>query len=91
MKKCFIYIFTWLLFLFASNAQAQTKYSLQTSVSNIQGSASLHDWQSDITQLTFKGNFQLKNNILIALKNVEMKILIAGIKSKEGKIMDTKT
>ncbi len=38
-----------------------------------------------------KGAFNTKNNELVSIKDVEIKIAVKGIKSKEGKKMDDKT
>ncbi len=38
-----------------------------------------------------KGSFLLKDDELVALKDVEIKMAVKGIKSEEGKVMDNKT
>lgn len=71
--------------------QAQDNYYLKTVVASVSGTSSLHSWESHVTQIEWKGNFVLNGTRLKAIKNGEIKILVKGIKSKEGKIMDNKT
>lgn len=71
-----------------ANAQ---DYVLKSSKSFIQGTSSLHDWESSISQLTYKGIFVVENNILKSIKSAEVTIPVVGIKSTKGKIMDNKT
>lgn len=66
-------------------------FIVKSSTSTIQGTSSLHDWESRITQLDFKGNFVLENNSLKSIKSAEISIPVTGIKSEKGKIMDNKT
>lgn len=77
-----------LLVIVTANAQ---DYVLKTSKSTIQGTSSLHDWESTISQLTYKGSFVLENNVLKSVKSAEVTIPVLGIKSTKGKIMDNKT
>jgi len=72
-------------------ALAQDNYILKSAKANIQGTSSLHDWQSEISNLQCKGSFVLKNGIVKAVKSAEVKILVQGIKSTKGKTMDKKT
>ncbi|HTJ49635.1 MAG TPA: YceI family protein [Cyclobacteriaceae bacterium] len=66
-------------------------FTIKSTKAFIHGTSSLHDWESDITKIQCKGSFQSQNNRLKTLDNVEVKIMVEGIKSKEGKIMDHKT
>lgn len=68
-----------------------SEFTLKSSKALIKGSSTLHDWESKITKIEGKGSFQTKDNVLVALKDVEIKIDVKGIKSKEGKKMDDKT
>jgi polyisoprenoid-binding protein YceI len=72
-------------------AQAQTDFSLKSVKATVQGTSTLHDWKSEITKIEFKGAVQTEGNMLKSIKNVEVKIPVDGIKSKEGKGMDRKT
>lgn len=75
----------------STGLNAQANYYLKTVTASVSGTSSLHSWESHITQIEWKGNFLLNGSRLKAIKNGEIKILVKGIKSKEGKIMDNKT
>jgi len=66
-------------------------FTLKTTKAVVQGSSTLHDWESKITKVEGKGSFQTKDGELVALKDVEIKMDVKGIVSKEGKKMDDKT
>lgn len=70
---------------------AQVAFTLKPTKAVIKGSSSLHDWESAITQMEGKGSFETKDDALVAVKDVVIKIAVKGIKSKEGKKMDNKT
>lgn len=71
--------------------QAQTDFSVKLNHASVQGSSTLHDWESQITELAGNGTFLIKNNVITTIKHLELKIPVVSIKSKEGKIMDNKT
>ncbi len=77
-----------MLMIATVNAQ---DYVLKSSKSVIQGTSSLHDWESTISQLTYKGEFVVENNVLKSVKSAEITIPVSGIKSTKGKTMDNKT
>lgn len=69
----------------------QFAFSFKSTKAVIKGSSTLHPWESNITQMEGKGSFETKDEEIVAVKNVEIKITVKGIKSKEGKKMDDKT
>ncbi|MBK8706770.1 MAG: YceI family protein [Saprospiraceae bacterium] len=69
----------------------QVAFTLKSTKAVIKGSSTLHPWESNITQMEGKGSFETKDEEIVAVKNVEIKITVKGIKSKEGKKMDDKT
>jgi len=71
--------------------QAQNNFSVKTMSGSIKGTSTLHDWQSEITKIDFRGDFDEEGNTLKAIKNVEVKIRVESIKSTHGKKMDNKT
>lgn len=71
-------------------AQAQD-FVLKDSKSTIQGTSSLHDWESTITKLEYKGNFAVENKLVKSIKSGEVTIPVVSIKSTKGKMMDNKT
>ena len=70
---------------------AQNNFTMKSAVASVQGTSSLHDWTSQVTQVDCTGSFQSKNTTLQSMKNVQVKIVVEGIKSTEGKMMDRKT
>ena len=74
-----------------NGAKAQANFSLKSAKASIQGTSSLHNWESEIGQISCKGFFLIRGNTLQSVKNVEIRIPVTGIKSKEGKTMDNKT
>ncbi len=72
-------------------ALAQTSFVMKSAVASVDGTSSLHDWTSQVTQVECTGSFQSKSTTLQSMKNVQVKIVVEGIKSSEGKIMDRKT
>jgi polyisoprenoid-binding protein YceI len=71
-------------------AQAQD-FVLKAAKASIQGTSSLHDWESTISQLDCKITFAIENNVLKTIKSAEVSIPVVGIKSTKGKMMDNKT
>ena len=68
-----------------------SKFSLKSTKAVINGTSSLHAWESKITQVDGKGTFEYKADKLLGIRNLEIKIPVKSIKSKEGKKMDNKT
>jgi polyisoprenoid-binding protein YceI len=71
--------------------QGQTAYKGKQNKMSVVGSSTLHEWESEVTQVESKGSFTLENNKLTGIKDVTVKILVTSIKSTKGKIMDNKT
>lgn len=69
----------------------QNVYTVKSVKATIQGTSNLHDWESDINKIECKGSFIVQGNTLKAVKNVEVRIPVQGIKSREGHLMDEKT
>ena len=79
------------LLLAGCPALAQNTFTMKSVEASVHGTSSLHDWTSQVTQVECTGTFQSKNTTLLSMKNVQVKIGVASIKSSEGKIMDRKT
>ncbi len=58
---------------------------------SVQGTSSLHDWESSVEKVEAKGFYQITNNTLASIRDVVVKIPVKAIKSPKGKIMDNKT
>src|SRR5688500_12743244 len=57
----------------------------------INGTSSLHDWESTVDNLEAKGSFVISDNQLSDIRDIVVKIPVKAIKSTKGKIMDNKT
>lgn len=84
------------LCVFVASAQIDitgpsNNFYLKSFQASIRGGSSLHDWKSEVTELTCQGDLQLEGGRIAAIKNVVLTIPVSSIKSKEGKIMDKKT
>lgn len=79
-------IFIALIAPWGDGLQAQSIVKVQTNKLVVQGSSSLHDWESEITKAEWKGSFVIKENSLVAINNVVVKIPVESIKSTKGKI-----
>ncbi len=75
-------------FLFSSALNAQVYTSKQNKMS-IQGTSTVHDWESDVTQIDCKCTIAIKDQIEFG--SMLVKIPVKSIKSTKGKIMDEKT
>lgn len=81
----------WVLLLIYSNVQAQNIFSVKYIRATINGTSSLHDWESKITKVDFIGFVKSDANTIKKVQDVEVKIQVVSIKSKEGETMDRKT
>jgi len=79
------------LVFISTDVTAQNNYQVKSIKARVTGTSNLHDWESAITRITCNGTFVSKGNVLKSMKNIEIRIEVEGIKSKEGKIMDNKT
>ena len=70
---------------------AQETLSVKSVKASIQGTSSLHDWESAITQIEFRGVIQMESGLPKVIKDVQVSIPVKTIKSSEGKMMDNKT
>ncbi|HEX8039297.1 MAG TPA: YceI family protein [Chryseosolibacter sp.] len=77
--------------LYINNVQAQQSLQVKAYSLMIEGTSSLHDWESTVEKLDFKGTFTLAGNSLTAIKGVVATIPVKSIKSPKGKMMDNKT
>lgn len=58
---------------------------------SVTGSSTLHEWESEVTQVESSGTLTLDGSQLTAIKDVVVKMPVTGIKSTKGKTMDNKT
>lgn len=86
-----ITIFFFFLVLITNQALAQTPYYLKTDKLTVEGTSTLHDWESEVTKVDWSGQFVIENNKLISVASARVTIPVTSIKSDKGRIMDNKT
>ena len=59
----------------AYNAMAQNSFTMKSAVASVQGTSSLHDWESQVTQVECTGSFQSNSTTLQSMKNVQVKMV----------------
>jgi polyisoprenoid-binding protein YceI len=90
-RNIFILRLTAILFLGFSTVAGAQVLKVKPNSMTVQGSSTLHDWESQITKAEWKGSFQIVNLSLVDIKFAEVKIPVESIKSTKGKMMDSKT
>ena len=92
MKSRITTLLTAAALLFIAQAGiSQGALQVKPNKMTIQGSSTIHDWESQITKADVKGEFLVDNSQLKEVKNLEVKIPVESIKSTKGKMMDNKT
>lgn len=66
-------------------------YRLAKSDVTIAGTSNLHDWESAVTKISWRGTFGFTDGVLSELSDVKVNIPVEGIISTKGRIMDGKT
>jgi polyisoprenoid-binding protein YceI len=69
----------------------QTSCQLKSGKLTVDGTSTLHDWTSEATEVSMTGQFTVSDGKLAEVKDVQVTVKVAGIKSTKGKIMDNKT
>ena len=72
-------------------AFAQVPYKSKSVKLTVNGTSSLHDWESEVTKVDWIGSFLVASNEVNEVADVIVKIPVTSIKSTKGKIMDNKT
>jgi polyisoprenoid-binding protein YceI len=57
----------------------------------VNGTSSIHDWRSEVTDVKITGDFSAEDNELTGLSNAKVTIPVQSIKSTKGSVMDKKT
>jgi hypothetical protein len=91
MKTLSLLIITVGLLLSQINTLRAQPFKVKDYKMTVQGTSSLHDWESAIEKIECKGFYAMANNSLMDVKDVVVKIPVTSIKSTKGKIMDNKT
>ena len=90
MKNALLLIITVGLLVTPVYLQAQS-FKVKNYKMVVQGTSSLHDWESVVEEMECKGTYVLNDNVLTAVSQVVVKIPVISLKSTKGKIMDNKT
>jgi polyisoprenoid-binding protein YceI len=80
-----------ILALYVQQASAQQPFRVKTSAITINGTSTLHEWQSNVQKVDFKGFLTLADHALTSIRDVAVVIPVTSIKSPKGKLMDGKT
>lgn len=91
MKTISLLIITVGLLLFQINPLRAQSFKVKSYKMTVQGTSSLHDWESAVEKAECKGFYVMSNKSLMDVKDVVVKIPVTSIKSTKGKIMDNKT
>lgn len=89
--KAALIIFLAVFILLPYTPQAQATYKGKQNKMSVVGSSTLHEWESEVTQVESSGMITIEGNQLIAIKDVMVKMPVTGIKSTKGRTMDNKT
>jgi polyisoprenoid-binding protein YceI len=90
MKALNIILLTFLTFILVAPVSGQS-YRLTKSDISIAGTSNLHDWESAVTKISWRGTFGFTDGVLSELSDVKVNIPVEGIISTKGRIMDGKT
>lgn len=77
--------------LISAEVAAQKPFSLKSSRVSVNGTSTLHEWTSEVTQVDWAGQLTVDGSNVKEIRNVEVTIPVVSIKSKEGSTMDNKT
>lgn len=80
-----------MLVMFAITAYAQKAYSLKSHKVSVNGTSTVHDWESDVTKFEWSGQLTTEGNTVKSIQNVSVTIPVESIKSEKGGMMDDKT
>lgn len=70
---------------------AQKPFTVKQARMTVQGTSTLHDWESEAEKITCKGSALATPSVLASVKDVEVTVPVQNIKSTKGKTMDNKT
>jgi polyisoprenoid-binding protein YceI len=91
MKQMLALLYLTIFCLF-SLAQAQTRYETKSFTVTIKGTSTMHDWESDVTQVSLSGEFTLDGTTLKSINTANLEMQTKSIKSKkQSSMMDNRT
>ncbi len=89
--KITTYYSTLILLLGFGMVSAQTPFEVKNVEMTIDGTSSLHDWTSEVTEVSADGMLEFTGGDLKAIEELTVSVPVTSIKSSKGNIMDKKT
>jgi polyisoprenoid-binding protein YceI len=90
-RNVIVVLITAALFLVQNQLSMAQLLKVKVNKMTVQGSSTLHEWESEVTKAEWKGLINIENLSLVDVGNLEVKIPVESIKSTKGKMMDSKT
>ena len=90
IKKITTLLIITTLFAYSKYSNAQVSNVSDYKVT-VQGTSTMHDWESNVEKLESHAAYELKGNELVNIDDAVLKVTVRSIKSTKGKIMDNKT
>lgn len=79
------------LIILAGSLTAQSNFIVQNASMTIEGTSTLHDWTSNVTEVYMNGEVEMQAGQLQKLENFKVRIPVKSIVSEKGSMMDNKT
>lgn len=89
IKNLFLILYSFSLIV--STTTAQEAYTVKNFKMSVAGTSTLHDWESEVTQVDASASLELAGAQLAGISKLKVTIPAKGIVSTKGKIMDNKT
>lgn len=89
IKNLFLILYSFSLIV--STTTAQEAYTVKNFKMSVAGTSTLHDWESEVTQVDASASLELAGAQLTGISKLKVTIPAKGIVSTKGKIMDNKT
>jgi polyisoprenoid-binding protein YceI len=80
-----------LLLFVVITTSAQKAYSLKSHNISVNGTSTIHDWESDVTKAEWTGQLTVDGTSVKGIQQVTVTIPVEAIKSEKGGVMDDKT
>lgn len=85
------FLFAGAVLLIPSIAFCQKNYSLKSHKVSVEGTSTIHDWSSKVTNVELSSQLTTEGTTLKSIQNVTVTIPVESIKSENGGVMDDKT
>lgn len=70
---------------------AQNNFVTKSASVFINGTSTIHDWRSEVTQVNVDGVFDIEGSVFNSINSLKLTIPAIGIISTKGSVMDKKT